>query len=97
MRYANFGWTGRPFVRNDVATFPGSSCASRRSFSSSLLAVAERRSGGCEPLDLDATRAALATIDTALKDKNLTEADLQRLRAQNDPLGVRAPGGDRSI
>jgi potassium-dependent mechanosensitive channel len=40
------------------------------------------------PLDLEATRAALTAIETALKDKNLTDADLQRLRAENDPLGV---------
>ncbi len=40
------------------------------------------------PLDLDATRAALASIDTSLKSSDLTDADLQRLRAENDPLGV---------
>ncbi len=40
------------------------------------------------PLDLDATRAALTAIDATLKDKGLTDADLQRLRTQNDPLGV---------
>ncbi len=40
------------------------------------------------PLDLDATRAALASIDASLKNPNLTDADLQRLRAENDPLGV---------
>ena len=40
------------------------------------------------PFDLDATRAALTSIEAALRDKNLTDADLQRLRAENDPLGV---------
>jgi potassium-dependent mechanosensitive channel len=40
------------------------------------------------PLDLDATGAALSTIDSALKDKNLTDSDLQRLRAENDPFGI---------
>jgi len=40
------------------------------------------------PLDLDATRAALASIDASLKSPSLTDADLQRLRAENDPLGV---------
>ena len=40
------------------------------------------------PLDLDATRAALVSIDDSLKSPSLTDADLQRLRAENDPLGV---------
>ena len=40
------------------------------------------------PLDLDATGAALSSIDSALKDKNLTDADMQRLRAENDPFGI---------
>jgi potassium-dependent mechanosensitive channel len=40
------------------------------------------------PLDLNATRSALTAIETALKEKDLTDADLQRLRAENDPLDV---------
>jgi small-conductance mechanosensitive channel len=40
------------------------------------------------PLNLDATQAALNSIDTALRGPNLTDADLQRLRAENDPFGV---------
>ena len=40
------------------------------------------------PLDLDATCAALTAIETTLKDSSLTDADLQRLRAENDPFGV---------
>jgi potassium-dependent mechanosensitive channel len=40
------------------------------------------------PLDLDATRTALTTIDAALREKGLTDSDLQRLRAENDPFGV---------
>lgn len=44
------------------------------------------------PLDLETTRAALTAIDTALKDQNLTDADLQRLRGQNDPLGAALQG-----
>jgi potassium-dependent mechanosensitive channel len=49
-------------------------------------AVAAAQDSG--PLNLDATQAALNTIDAALKDPNLTDADLQRLRAQSDALGV---------
>jgi small-conductance mechanosensitive channel len=44
------------------------------------------------PLDLDQTRAALSTIETALRDKNLTDDDLQRLRAENDPLALGLQG-----
>ena len=35
------------------------------------------------PLDLDQTRAALGATEAALRDKNLTDADLQTLKAQN--------------
>lgn len=41
-----------------------------------------------QPFDLEATRAALTDIEASLKNQNLTDADLQRLRAENDPLGV---------
>jgi potassium-dependent mechanosensitive channel len=44
------------------------------------------------PLDLDQTRAALAAIETALRDKNLTDDDLQRLRGENDPLALALQG-----
>ncbi len=40
------------------------------------------------PLDLDATGAALTAIETTLKQLNLADAELQRLRAENDPLGI---------
>jgi potassium efflux system protein len=58
-----------------------------------LLALALMVAGGAAaqdsgPLNLDATLAALNSIDTALRGPNLTDADLQRLRAENDPFGV---------
>ncbi len=37
---------------------------------------------------LDATKIALADIDLALKSDTLSEADLERLRAENDPLAA---------
>jgi potassium-dependent mechanosensitive channel len=37
---------------------------------------------------LDAVRAALAEIDAAFKEPNLSDNDLQRLRAENDPLAT---------
>jgi potassium efflux system protein len=37
---------------------------------------------------LDASRVALDDVDTALKRDDLTEADLTRLRAENDPLAT---------
>ena len=40
------------------------------------------------PLDLEATSNALTAVENALKQPDLTDADLQRLRAENDPLGV---------
>ena len=40
------------------------------------------------PLDLEATSTALSVVENRLKQPNLTDADLQRLRADNDPLGV---------
>ena len=53
-----------------------------------LIAAAGAAAQEPAPLNLDATQAALNTIDAALKDPNLTDADLQRLRAENDPVGV---------
>ena len=38
---------------------------------------------------LDSTRVALTDIDAALKAENLTDAELARLRAENDPLAAR--------
>jgi potassium efflux system protein len=45
------------------------------------------------PLDLQATRAALSDIETALKDPNLSDTELQHLRAEIDPLGVALQAG----
>ena len=44
------------------------------------------------PLDLDQTRATLTATEAALRDKNLTDADLQTLKVQNDALGVALQG-----
>ena len=43
-------------------------------------------------LDLDHARAALTAIEAALRDKNLTDGDLQRLHAENDPLALALQG-----
>ncbi len=43
-------------------------------------------------LDLDQTRSALTAIEAALRDKNLTDDDLQRLHAENDPLALALQG-----
>ena len=43
-------------------------------------------------LDLDQTRAALTAIETALRDKNLDDAELQSLRAQSDALALALQG-----
>ena len=53
-----------------------------------LMASVPAAADDSRPLDLDATRSALTAIETALRDKDLTDADLQRLRAENDPLDV---------
>ena len=53
-----------------------------------LAAVGRAMAEDSRPLDLDATRSALTAIETALKNQNLTDPDLQRLRAESDPLGV---------
>ncbi len=39
-------------------------------------------------LDLEATGATLTAIENALRQPNLSDAELQRLRAENDPLGI---------
>jgi small-conductance mechanosensitive channel len=44
------------------------------------------------PLDLDQTRAALTAAETAFRDKNLGDADLQTLRAESDRLALALQG-----
>jgi potassium efflux system protein len=53
-----------------------------------LLTVGRASAQDAHPLDLDQTRSALGATEAALRDKNLADADLQRLRAQNDALGL---------
>ena len=53
-----------------------------------LLAFGSAAAEDQRPLDLDATRTALTAIEAALRDKDLADADLQRLRSENDPFGV---------
>ena len=53
-----------------------------------LLAFGSAAAEDQHPLDLDATRTALTAIEAALRDKDLADADLQRLRSENDPFGV---------
>ena len=53
-----------------------------------LLTVGRASAQDAHPLDLDQTRSALSATEAALRDKNLADADLQRLRAQNDALGL---------
>jgi potassium efflux system protein len=50
--------------------------------------------GAQEPhrLDLEQTRATLTAIETSLRDKNLEDSDLQRLRAQSDALALALQG-----
>jgi potassium-dependent mechanosensitive channel len=43
-------------------------------------------------LDLDQTRATLTDTETSLRDKNLDDAGLQRLRAQSDALALALQG-----
>ncbi len=57
-----------------------------------LLALGRAWAQDAHPLDLDQTRAGLTAIETALRDKNLTDADLQTLKAQNDALGLALQG-----
>jgi potassium-dependent mechanosensitive channel len=57
-----------------------------------VLALGRSWAQETHPLDLDQTRSALTTIETALRDQNLTDADLQRLRAENDALGLSLQG-----
>ena len=57
-----------------------------------VLALGRSSAQETHPLDLDQTRSALTTIETSLRDPNLTDADLQRLRAENDALGLSLQG-----
>ena len=53
-----------------------------------LMAAGAAAAQDSASLDLDATQAALNAIDAALKDPSLTDADLQRLLAENDSHAV---------
>ncbi len=53
-----------------------------------LMAAGVAAAQDSAPLDLDATQSALNAIDAALKDPSLTDADLQRLLAENDSHAV---------
>jgi potassium-dependent mechanosensitive channel len=57
-----------------------------------ILALGRAWAQDGRPLDLDQTRAALTAIETALRDKNISEADLETLKAQNDALGLALQG-----
>ena len=53
-----------------------------------LMAAGAAAAQDSASLDLDATQAALNAIDAALKSPSLTDADLQRLLAENDSHAV---------
>jgi potassium efflux system protein len=57
-----------------------------------LLALGCAWAQDSHPLDLDQTRAALASTEAALRDHNISDADLQALRAQNDALALTLQG-----
>jgi potassium-dependent mechanosensitive channel len=57
-----------------------------------LVAFGRAWAQDAHPLDLDQTRAALASTEAALRDKNIADADLQALRAQNDTLALALQG-----
>ena len=57
-----------------------------------LLTLGRASAQDAHPLDLDQTRAALSATEASLRDKNLIDADLQRLRAENDALGLALQG-----
>jgi potassium-dependent mechanosensitive channel len=57
-----------------------------------VLALGRAWAQDAHPLDLDQTRAALTATEAALRDKNISDADLQTLRAQNDALGLALQG-----
>ena len=53
-----------------------------------LTAVRSVAADGPPRFDLDAARSTLNSIESALKSDNLADAELQRLRGENDALGV---------
>ena len=57
-----------------------------------LVALGRAWAQDARPLDLDQTRTALASTEAALRDKNIADADLQALRAQNDTLALALQG-----
>ena len=57
-----------------------------------VLALGRAWAQDARRLDLDQTRAALTALETALRDKTLTDPDLQNLRAENDPLALALQG-----
>src|SRR5271156_6037401 len=57
-----------------------------------LMALGRAWAQDAHPLDLDQTRAALSSTESALKDKNLADADLLRIKSENDALGLALQG-----
>src|SRR5271165_433147 len=57
-----------------------------------LMTLGRASAQDAHPLDLDQTRAALSSTEASLRDKNLTDSDLQRLRGENDALGLALQG-----
>ena len=57
-----------------------------------LMGLGRASAQDVHPLDLDQTRAALTSIEAALRDRNLGETDFQSLKAQSDALGVALQG-----
>jgi len=57
-----------------------------------LIALGRAWAQDAHPLDLDQTRAALSSTESALRDKNLADADLLKLKAENDALGLALQG-----
>src|SRR5271154_3673356 len=57
-----------------------------------LVALGRASAQDARPVDLDQTRTALASTEAALRDKNISDADLQALRAQNDALALTLQG-----
>jgi potassium-dependent mechanosensitive channel len=57
-----------------------------------LLALGPSWAQETHPLDLDQTRQSLTSVEAALRDRNLSDADLQRLRAENDALALALQG-----
>ena len=77
-----------------IASAPSSSFSSR---SIGLAGLASAQAQDTPRQRLDAVRAALVEIDAAFKNPSLSDSDLQRLRADNDPLASRSPERHRRI